>query len=500
MWPGAPAPPPGTPPYWAPAKKSPLPLWLGAVLCTVVVIAAVSVVIYARNSSGDYPDEWDPRVADLVAFVEDQRDLQFDHPVPVDFLSADEYSDAVRVDAGDLTEEETESLDRQVAFLRALGLASGDLDPVEAQNDLADAGTLAYYDVVTERVVVRGTELAVDLRVTLVHELTHVLQDQQFDLEELQQGIDPDDEAAVDDAFTGYLALVEGDAVRVENAYVESLGQAEFDEYVETYNEGFEASQDDLGDIPAALQAFGIVPYVLGQPLVSLIAAEGGNGAVDDAFDQLPATGEHMLDPRSYLAADGPAEPTELDAPPLPDGIDEPTEEGVFDAVDLYVVLAERIDPVVALEAADGWGNGRWVTYEDDDRTCVRFAVDSDSTGDATQVADTLEEWTDAAPAANGARVVDEGDTPFVESCDPGDDAVDINDRALDVLQLPALRSQLTVEAVELGGLDLDTAFDQADCVVGALGYDAALQVAYAAEEADLPGNFDAALTSCGNA
>jgi len=497
MWPGAPAPPPGTPPYWAPAKKSPLPLWLGAVLCTVVVIAAVSVVIYARNSSGDYPDEWDPRVADLVAFVEDQRDLQFDHPVPVDFLSAAEYSDAVRVDAGDLTEEETESLDRQVAFLRALGLASGDLDPVEAQNDLADAGTLAYYDVVTERVVVRGTELAVDLRVTLVHELTHVLQDQQFDLEELQQGIDPDDEAAVDDAFTGYLALVEGDAVRVENAYVESLGQAEFDEYVETYSEGFEDAQDDLGDIPAALQAFGIVPYVLGQPLVSLIAAEGGNGAVDDAFDHLPATGEHMLDPRSYLL--DPASPSDLGAPPLPDA-GEPLEEGVVSAVDLYVLLAERIDPLVALEAADGWGNGHWVTYEKDgDETCVRFRIDSDTGDDAGEVDSALREWVAAAPPATDATFAGQGRIDYVESCDPGTENVRINDRALDVLQVPALRSQLMAEAVQAGGLGVDEAFDQADCVVGELGYDAVLQVAYAAEEADLPGNFDAALTSCGN-
>ena len=497
-WPGAVPPPPGTPPYWAPSKKSAWrTLWPGALLCAIVVIAAVSVVVYARVESDSYPDEWDSRVADLVAFVEGERDLRFEHPVPVDFLSEAEYSDTVRVDAEDLTEEDTASLDRQVSFLRAMGLASGGIDAVEAQNDLADAGTLAYYDVLTERVVVRGTELTVDLRVTLVHELTHVLQDQHFDLEALQADIDTADPEAAADAFTGYQSLVEGDAVRIENAYIQSLSETEFNDYVETYNQGFEEAQDDLGDVPAALQAFGLVPYVLGQPLVSLIAAEGGNGAVDDAFGELPSTGEHMLDPRSYLDDDGPAEPTDLDPPPLPDGVDESTEEGIFNAVDVYVVLAERIDPVVALEAADGWGNGRWVTYEDDDRTCVRFTVDTDSSGDARQLDAALDDWVAAAPAQSDAQVVDEGDSSFVESCDPGDGEVDINDRALDVLQLPALRSQLAYEAVDFGGLDLDVAWDQADCLVQDLGYEDSLAVMTAAAEEDLPADFEDKLLSC---
>ena len=46
-------------------------------------------------------------------------------------------------------------------------------------------GTLAYYDPSGEQVFVRGTELTPAVRVTLAHELAHVLQDQHFDLERL---------------------------------------------------------------------------------------------------------------------------------------------------------------------------------------------------------------------------------------------------------------------------------------------------------------------------
>jgi hypothetical protein len=461
------------------------------------VAAAVGVVVYAGLQEGDHPDEWDPRVAGLVDFVERERGLEFDHPVHVDFLTPGEYSDSVRVDAGELSEEDTESLEHDVAFLRAVGLADGDVDAVESMNDLADAGTLAYYDLVTRHVVVRGTELTPDVEATLVHELTHALQDQHFDLSGTQSGIDPDDEEAAHDAFSGYQALVEGDAMRIETAYVLELSPDERAEYVDAYSATVADAEEQLTGVPSAMHAFGLVPYALGSPLVDLIAADGGNEAVDEAFDQLPSTAEHMLDPRSYLDAGGPAEPTELDPPPLPGGVDEPIEEGITNAVDLYVILAERIDPIVALDAADGWGNGRWATYDDDGRTCVRFQVASDSDGDADEVVAALEQWVDSAPAAADTRLVEDGDVPLVESCDPGADAEVVNDRALDALQLPALRSQFMVEAVELGGLDLDAAWDYGHCVVSGVDYDQLVGLAMVTDPADVPAGVTETISAC---
>ena len=70
---------------------------------------------------------------------------------------------------------------------------------------------------------VLGTELDVAHRVTLVHELTHAWQDQQGYLDELD---DLDD----GQAYT-LQALAEGDATRIENAYVDSLSNSELDDY-----------------------------------------------------------------------------------------------------------------------------------------------------------------------------------------------------------------------------------------------------------------------------
>ena len=65
------------------------PAALGVIAVGLLVIGAVAVVTDQFTDDGPgHPDEWDPRVADLAAFVEDERGLDFDHPVYVDFLTA----------------------------------------------------------------------------------------------------------------------------------------------------------------------------------------------------------------------------------------------------------------------------------------------------------------------------------------------------------------------------------------------------------------------------
>lgn len=434
---------------------------LAVVGVPAIVVAAVFVARVVLHPD-PYPDEWDPRVAQLVEFVEDERGLTFKHPVQVDFLTDAQYTDQARQDASELTDEDRQDLDDSTAMLRALGLVSGDVDLFDASNELADTGTLAFYDPVAERVVVRGTETTVNLEVTLVHELTHVLQDQYFDLERdlVDDAEDDSDDAARSEAF---VALVEGDALRIELTYTNQLPADERDEYLATYGEELAAAEDNLADVPAALQAFQIAPYILGQPLVELLAAEGGNAAVDDAFADPPSTAEHMLAPLSYLADDG---PTSLDTPDLPEGVEDERDDGELGAVDLFLVLAERIDPLVALDAADGWGNARFVSYEANERTCVRIAVDGDTATDDQELRAALDAWVAATPPEAGASVADLGDgRSLVESCDPGTEVDMSNDRAVDVLNLPATRAQLALVATN-EGLDLDTGWEAGNCFV----------------------------------
>ncbi|MGH9004321.1 MAG: hypothetical protein ACRDYV_14445, partial [Acidimicrobiia bacterium] len=277
-------------------------------VAVVAVIGLVAIGAVVLTAADPYPDEWDSRVSDLVDFVESERGLDFDHPVPVEFLSDEGYSSETRIDESTVTDADRTAMEEDSATLVALGLVPADLDLLEAGNDLTDSGTLAFYDPTRERVVERGDDLTPALRGTLVHELTHVLQDQHFDLE------DPpiEDTPA---AWEGHQALVEGDAVRIENAWVESLSSEEQDEYRGENEAGVEQAEADLGDVPGALQAQFAVPYIVGGPLVDLIAGSGGNAGVDDAFADPPSTSEQYFDPRAWFDGD---DGREVEAPEVP--------------------------------------------------------------------------------------------------------------------------------------------------------------------------------------
>ncbi|HET6665063.1 MAG TPA: hypothetical protein VFG94_12425, partial [Acidimicrobiales bacterium] len=378
----------------------------------VVCLGAAGGAIYLVTDDGapSHPDDWDRRLVDLVAFVEDERGLSFDHPVAVDFLTAEQYSERTRVDEAEITREDRRLIEEGTAPLRALGLLPADFDALESENDLSDTATLAYYDPITERIAVRGTDMTVDLRVTLAHELVHALQDQHFDLQEMLDDGDPKG-----DQLAAYLALIEGDATRVQQAYVRSLPSEDRDTYLEATGQAFGEAQELLDAIPGVLVAMEGAPYALGPSLVELIAAEGGNDAVDEAFDDPPATTEQMVDPRAYFAGD-PAR--DVTAPAVPVGGEQIGEHGSLGALSLFLVLSERVDPLVALTAADGWGGDAYVVYERRGTTCMDLAVRGDSARDGEELLQAFEAWQTAGPPG-AARVQSDGEMAVISACDP---------------------------------------------------------------------------------
>lgn len=440
----------------------------------VVLVAGVAAAAYLLLRDDGYPDEWDPRVAELVAFVEDERGHDFEHPVPIDFLTAEEYADLTRTDAAELDDAALEEAEQAEAFLRALGLVSGDVDLVEAGNDISDTGTLAFYDPDEERVVVRGTEVDASLAVTLVHELTHVLQDQVFGLRDL------DDPSATSGELFAYRALVEGDAVRIENRYVEEELSDDEVAAIDETSEGDLEAIDEEG-IPEALQAFFGMPYALGESFVRVLEEDGGNDAVDDAFEEPPTTEEELLDPLRFLDDE---DVVDVEAPLADDGA-AVIERGDFGAASLYLVLAQRIDAVQALDASIGWGGDAYVNFEVEDRTCIAVVVTGDGAEDTEQLAGALEAWAAAAPPGSATVTRGEGDVRL-DACDPGVDAPAVPGSAIGSLQLLATRNFVLADVLAQGADDA-FALCYADAIVRTFTLDELV-----AE--DVPADFDARL------
>ncbi|MGH9185650.1 MAG: hypothetical protein ACRD0U_07545 [Acidimicrobiales bacterium] len=423
-----------------------------AFLAAGVLATGIGVVV-ARQGGHDYPDEWDPRVLDIVAFVERERGLDFDHPVYIDFLTPEQYTTEATLPASELSADDEQLLAQNEGMLRALGLAEGDLDLLDASNDISDQGTLAYYSPEEQRVIVRGTEMTVDVRVTMAHELTHALQHQHF-------GFGPEDDAP-SGAHFAYRAILEGDAIRIEDVYVAgALSGEERQEYEEVSD--IQSDAADLEEVPSALVAFFGAPYALGGGFVELLDADGGNRRIDEAFEDPPESEEQVFDPFAFLDGDG---PDLLDTPDLPAGA-ELIEEGDFGAVGWFVMLSEWIEPLQALDATDGWRGDAFATYTQDDRTCVRLAWSGDEPSDLDEMEAALLGWAGALSAV--APSVDRDGTVLrVRACDPGAEvALGLTGRSGDALAYPASRSYIAAGAVRDGGLTLHAARCLADRMI----------------------------------
>ena len=438
------------------------------ILGAFALFAGVLVFVVFRDThhGPPHPKEWDPRVLDIVHFDEQHRGLTFKQPVFVDFLDAQAYSDRVRTDQSTLTDKQKQQLAANEGELRALGLSNSSLNLLDATNELHDTGTLAFYDPDTERVTIRGTEMTVDLRVTLAHEFTHVLQDQYFGI-----GQKRTIKFSTSQEESAFRTVLEGDAVRIENEYIDSLSADDKAQYEQAHNQEVDKATTGLADVPVALQALQSAPYLLGPPLIKLLDADGHQSEVDNAFKTPPATDEQVLDPPTLLSHE-PA--LTVQAPSLPDGLskDSQVDSGDFGALAWYLVLAERIDPLVALQAVDGWGGDAYIAYQQDGKTCMRLDWQGDTSTDSQEMQDALNQWVAAMPSG-AASVTSDGGLLHVQACDLGPGSgITLNNRANDAIQIPAARSAFMLDAVQNGGKRLDTAFEYGNCIVHEIGFD----------------------------
>jgi hypothetical protein len=407
----------------------------------VVVVAGTCVPAAAEAAGPTAADlGWDRRIAPLAREVENLRGLRFEHAVPVTFLPARRFEKRVTTEDADLTKRDRLDIAAVNAELRALGLAGPATDAFATGNARSSSGILAYYDSDSKRIYVRGKQLDVNGRATVVHELTHALQDQRFDLNRM------DDRARTQGAMDVNTALTEGDAVRIETDYVDTLSPREQDEY---YNsEGPEEAEATAAvDLNGALAASQDAPYALGPSMVMALKASGGRKRIDRAFRTPPTTQLQFLNPVRALR---PVKPRPVTLPARPADArrlfsgDTPTDFGAFD---LYLMLAARIDVDRALDAADAWEGGRLSAYEQAGARCFDVAFAASGPGRARLVGG-LADWAARMPA--GAVTLTADGLGF-HVCDPGDAAVAPPASAEDALSEAANRNDGMAEVLDAG-------------------------------------------------
>lgn len=452
-----PAPPPASPQAfednsfgaWVPMHP-PVPprrarrRWLVALAVAGVLIVAVGAAgayVLTRPSGPSYPKQWDARVLDYVHFVEQDRHHTFKHPIAVDFLSDADFKKKVTTPESKLSKQDKKDLESFTALFRALGLVSAGFDPLKATNDLLGGAVVGLYDDKTKRIYVRGQDVSLVARPTLVHELTHALQDQYFDLEKKDKQLEKD-KAEASDAFQ---AVVEGDAVRVENDYRESLSKADQAQLAKDEATQGDQANKDIADVPKIMQASLGFPYAAGSALMALQQARTGVDSIDDLFVHPPVSTEQLLDPWRLFVGD---QPQPVPTPTLSTN-EKHLDDGTFGALGWYLVLSDRIDTKQALHAIDGWRGDSYVTFSRAGRSCVKVDYLGDTSADASRLKSAVDAWIAAGPQG-AASDEQHGSGVTLTTC-AVDRRVTSRNASDDAIALAVVRVQLAAEFLREG-------------------------------------------------
>ncbi len=417
-------PPPGTAPafgseflppsaQWTPRPKARRPRWiLGGAIVAVVALLAGLVGVGVFDSGSSYPSKWDARLGALPATVERLRGLKFVHTVPVRFLSEADFKKEVAVDPKPGAKQK-KAMQRFTEQLRAGGLIAGPVDLLKAINAEQQSSVLAFYSPNRKEVVVRGlgTPDAAH-RVTLAHELTHVLQDQHFDINRLEAKVRRDPEGDSD----ALRAFIEGDANRIEDDYVKRLSAADRREYRKGRDTATSKAAQGTESVPAIVTLVFSAPYRYGPPVLNVLAADGGNENVDRAFRRGVFTQKLFIEPSAPLSE---SKPLKVADPKLTTGEKAVGKPDGYGAFDLYLLLGSRIDPGSALGAAVDWAGGRARTFRVGGRLCMRSVVQAKTARGNDALAANVLRWAAALPP-DMAVVGRRGEAVMVTSCDPG--------------------------------------------------------------------------------
>ena len=327
---------------------------------TVVVLALAMMVLSLSLAVAQGGQQ---EVEEVLGQTVEIRGLTASPDVKVDYLSTPELRAKILQDFEEENPEE-EVQDAQEIMVM-LGFIEPDLDLLQLYIDLYTEQIAGFYDPEDDSLYLISEEKesmsAMD-RYILAHELTHYLQDQNFDL--MRPPFDDPDDAAEktdDDALFAATCLVEGDAMITSDIWLgENLGATDLLE-LEFGDEDY--STEVFDGAPEYIQDALLFPYQEGRSFAEYIYEEGGFDALDKAYGNPPSTTEQIYHPEKYLKGEG---AVEVDIEDLSGKLGVGWEldyDNVLGEFDVYELFKPYLSGRDTRRVAEGWGGNRYHYY-----------------------------------------------------------------------------------------------------------------------------------------
>lgn len=272
--------------------------------------------------------------------------------------------------------------------LRLLGLIPKDFDLRKTTVDLLGEQAAALYDHRRKKMLfVEGAAPGLLQEAVLVHELSHAVADQHFDMRRFL-----DKSAKTDESQTARLAVVEGQAmwIMLESQVLRMGGvsltknRAALDMMLPSMGQMAAESYPVFAHAPLYLRETLVFPYTAGLLFQQAAVERFGQKAFAEVLRNPPNTTSEVLHPERW--------PAPLAAPPpLPDFAGAKAcrklSSGTLGELDLRILLKQYASEEDANRAAPAWRAGAYETLENrkDGQATVRWAVAFDSPESARQ-------------------------------------------------------------------------------------------------------------------
>jgi hypothetical protein len=329
-------------------------------------------------------------VADeLILVVARLRALEPKAPINKGVKSRDEIFQFVNQAANNQFEKG--ELKSEGIVMQKLGLIPDDLDYASFAVKLLTEQAGGYYDPEKKSFFIAAWLPPEQQKPAMVHELTHALQDQYFDLDGM---IKRDRKAHNDDMTLAHMAIAEGDATAVMLNYLLEPAGRSFTELpdlvfimqaqLSLMNNQFEV----LKNAPDYLKQILVFPYSYGAAFMQKVRGHNEPwSAVDKIYADLPASTEQIIHPDKYLSDRDNPKSIEIEDPAQQLGQDwKLTYKNIMGEFSLYLLLKLHLSEEVAKRAVSGWGGDQLILLQENGG--VRNAVFVETVWDTQESAD----------------------------------------------------------------------------------------------------------------
>ncbi len=249
-------------------------------------------------------------------------------------------------------------------IFKKLRLIPTDYNYTQGLSEIYLSQIAGYYDVKAKHYVMADWWPKMLQPAISVHELTHALQDQHFNLEKFI-----DQKTSTTDSILARSALVEGDATAVMLDYTSNLAGGQKVASLKS-TEKFLLQNLFFGGLsmgaikaPESLKFIISFPYSSGFRFAHNLLNRNGYQSLTEAFKNPPLSTEQILHPKDKYPFEAP-KTVEAHTAHLPEGSREIFRDTLGEFITSLVLTAFNQDRVKAANAAAGWGGDTIVLYK----------------------------------------------------------------------------------------------------------------------------------------